>query len=153
MEQHARRTPVPVALWALLVLLVGTVCGTGTGTGTGSAGTASAGAGPAGAAVTPAAVPLVAPVTGTAARARPAFGAPHSPPSADGTGAQGLHLSAAVQHTRTPGLPGAVPGPVAGPLAVPLPAGEVAGPRQERAPPAAGPSSRRTRGPPPSRSI
>ncbi|MFE5868197.1 hypothetical protein ACFQ6V_06000 [Streptomyces roseifaciens] len=143
MEQHARRTPVPVALWSLLVLLFGVVCGSV----------------PAGAGSTLSAFPPVAPVavapsgTGAADEVRPAFRAPDSPPAADGTRAQGLHVSAAVQHTRLPGLPGAVPGPVAGPLAVPLPAGEVAGPRQERAPPAAAPSSRRTRGPPSPRSI
>ncbi|WP_058041573.1 hypothetical protein [Streptomyces roseifaciens] len=143
MEQHARRTPAPVALWSLLVLLLGVVCGTvPTGSGT-----------------TLSAFPPVASVsfatsgTSAADQARPAFSAPDSPPAADGTRAQGLHVSAAVQHTRPPGLPGAVPGPVAGPLAVPLPAGEVAGPRQERAPPAAAPSSRRPRGPPSTRSI
>ncbi|WP_179079650.1 hypothetical protein [Streptomyces rectiverticillatus] len=144
MEQHARRTPVPVALWSLLVLLLSVVCGTGPAVG------APAVAPPVGSL---ASVTSVTSVTGSADPARPALSAPDSPPAADGTRAQGLHVSAAVQHTRLPGLPGAVPGPVTGPLAVPLPTGEAAGPRQERAPPAAAPSSRRTRGPPSTRSI
>ncbi|MFC5143086.1 hypothetical protein [Streptomyces aureoversilis] len=146
MEQHPRRTPVPVTLWSLLVLLLGVVCGTvPAGTGTALSAfppVASAASGT-----------YAVSTAGAADQVRPAFSAPDSPPAADGTRAQGLHISAAVQHTRPPGLPGAVPGPVAGPLAVPLPAGEVAGPRQERAPPAAAPSSRRTRGPPSTRSI
>ncbi|GGX97814.1 hypothetical protein [Streptomyces hiroshimensis] len=148
MAHHVRRTPVPVALWALFVLVLGVVCGTGPAAGTGGLPAAALPAvasatGPAGAAG----------ATGTADRDRPAFSAPVSPHAADHTRAQGLHASAVVQHTRMPGLPGAVPGPVTGPLAVPLPPGELAGPRQERAPPAAAPSSRRTRGPPSTRSI
>ncbi|MEV4505086.1 hypothetical protein [Streptomyces klenkii] len=129
MGPRARRTPVPVVLWALLVLLFGAASGTASG-GTGGVITA---------------VPPVASVAGSAAQIRPSV-----PAAADH--AHGLHASAAVQHTRLPGLPGTVPGPVAGPLAAPLPPGEIAGPRRERAPPATAPSSRTTRGPPSSRS-
>ncbi|MGK5547168.1 hypothetical protein ACSNOH_20900 [Streptomyces sp. URMC 127] len=143
MGQHARRTPVPVALWALLVLLAGAVCGTATGPAGGVA-----------AALPAAALPAAAPVTGSGEQIRPAVHAPGPRPAAadDARAAHGLHASAAVQHTRLPGLPGGVPGPVAGPLAVPLPPGEIAGPRRERAPPATAPSSRSTRGPPSTRS-
>ncbi|WP_367135454.1 MULTISPECIES: hypothetical protein [Streptomyces] len=133
MGPHARRTPVPVALWALLVLLFGAAFGTGSST---------------------AAPPPVASVAGSAAQIRTAAPAPEARPAAaeHALAAHGLHASAAVQHTRLPGLPGTVPGPVAGPLAVPLPPGEIAGPRRERAPPATAPSSRTTRGPPSPRS-
>ncbi|MFI1255566.1 hypothetical protein ACH4U6_17560 [Streptomyces netropsis] len=55
---------------------------------------------------------------------------------------------AAVHSQRPHGLPVMTQGPVTGPLRLPLRPGEIVGPRQERAPPPAVLTSRRTRGPP-----
>ncbi|MCD9145679.1 hypothetical protein [Streptomyces albireticuli] len=134
-------------LWALLLVLM--------------AGPVAAAASPSGAAVpvvtsapSPPAAPPADPVTGPGGHLR----AWMEPAAAAGPGAgEEYRVPApeahAVVHLQRPhGLPAVTRGPVTGPLELPLRPGEIAGPRQERAPPPAVLTSRRTRGPPFTRS-
>ncbi|UQI46040.1 hypothetical protein M1P56_17640 [Streptomyces sp. HU2014] len=163
MSERVRRAPSAAVatalagLWALLLVLLAGPTATAAGpTPPSRSAVPAVTTVPSPSAVWPvASVPSLsaAPVGGLDGRAQA-----HGEPAGVHWGVDGLsRVSApqahAVLHSPRPHtLPVLTQGPVTGPLELPLRPGEIAGPRQERAPPPAVLTSRRTRGPPFTRS-
>ncbi|MEV4870041.1 hypothetical protein [Streptomyces syringium] len=130
-------------LWALLLVLLA-----------GSAAVPTAAAatplpGSAASVVTSVPSPSTAPAVGLDGRVQTRIEPTDAHPAANDRSRVSTPNAHAVVHSQRPhALPVMTQGPVTGPLRLPLLPGEIVGPRQERAPPPAVLTSRRTRGPP-----
>ncbi|MGX8904370.1 hypothetical protein ACR820_03695 [Streptomyces netropsis] len=143
MSDRVRRAPSAAVatalagLWALLLVLLAGSAAVPT------AATATSLPGSAASVVTP--VPAAGPDGRVQTRIEPT----DARPAADDRSRVSAPDAHAVVHSQRPhALPVMTQGPVTGPLRLPLLPGEIVGPRQERAPPPAVLTSRRTRGPP-----
>ncbi|MBB4887911.1 hypothetical protein [Streptomyces netropsis] len=149
MSDRVRRAPSAAVatalagLWALLLVLLA---------GSAAAPTAAAATSPPGSTAsvgTSVPSPSTAPVAGLNGRVQTRIEPTDTHPAVNDRSRVSTPDAHAVVHSQRPhGLPVMTQGPVTGPLRLPLRAGEIVGPRQERAPPPAVLTSRRTRGPP-----